>query len=434
MVRLTFPQAYLPSPKVLGTFGLLLRHADPSSRGSARRRMRRPHDRTPLEERLKMPAPIVNAAAAEPARGACRRASLLRLCLGAALAWAGLSLPDASAHAQGQTKGWYFGAEGGWSHLQDLNFNDSGGSFDAKPNQGFAAGGVIGYHFGRVRLEGEAVYRSHGMQTLSFSNVPPSLQSGFGIPASGSAPLSGDVASIGFMANAIYEVFPHSVVTPYVGAGIGGADLQINSIRVGSVQIASGGSFQFAYQGIAGLEVAMGRSWSASVDYRYFATTDGTFSDSLGNRFKIPYSTHNVMMGVAYHFGAPSAPPAVPAAIPAPPPPPLSAPRVFLVFFEFDKASLTADGARVVQDAAGTYEAGGAARVMVTGYTDLSGSQQYNLGLSKRRAETVQGALVRNGVPGNAIAVAWRGKEDPRVPTPDGVREPQNRRVEIVMP
>ncbi|MGE5202598.1 MAG: OmpA family protein [Acidobacteriota bacterium] len=377
-----------------------------------------------------MPASMVNAAPAEPARGA-RRRRLLCLRLGAALAWAGLSLPGASAHAQ--TKGWYFGAEGGWSHLQDLDFTDSGGSLDAKANNGFAAGGTIGYDFGRVRLEGEAIYRNHGMQTLSFSSVPPSLQSGFGIPASGSAPLSGDVASIGFMANAIYEVFPHSVVTPYLGAGIGGADLQLNSIRVGPIQIASGGSFQFAYQAIAGLKLALGRNWSATIDYRYFATTDGTFSDAFGNRFKVPYSTHNALVGIAYHFVAPMAPPAVPAAAPAPPPP-LSAPRVFLVFFEFDKASLTADGARVVQDAAGTYKAGGAARVMVTGYTDLSGSQQYNLGLSKRRAETVQGALVRNGVPVNAIAVAWRGKENPRVPTPDGVREPQNRRVEIVMP
>jgi outer membrane protein OmpA-like peptidoglycan-associated protein len=314
-----------------------------------------------------------------------------------------------------------------------MNFTDSGVSFDAKANNGFAAGGVIGYDFGRVRLEGEAVYRNHGMQTLSFSNVPPSLQSGFGIPASGSAPLSGDVASIGFMANAIYDILPHGVVTPYVGVGIGGADLQLNSIRIGSVQIASGGSFQFAYQGIAGLKVAMGPNWSASVDYRYFATTDGTFSDSFGNRFNVPYSTHNAMLGVSYRFAAPKAPP-VPAAISAPPPPPLSAPRVFLVFFEFDRAGLTADGATVVQEAAGTYKTGGAARVMVTGYTDLSGSQQYNLGLSKRRAETVQGALVGNGVPANAIAVAWRGKDNPRVPTPDGVREPQNRRVEIVMP
>ena len=49
-----------------------------------------------------------------------------------------------------------------------------------------------------------------------------------------------------------------------------------------------------------------------------------------------------------------------------------------------------------------------------------------------RRADTVRAALVRDGVPDNVIAEAWRGKENPAVPTPDGVRDRRNRRVEIV--
>ena len=85
-----------------------------------------------------------------------------------------------------------------------------------------------------------------------------------------------------------------------------------------------------------------------------------------------------------------------------------------------------------MQDAADAYKQTGSARIAVTGYTDLSGTQRYNLGLSKRRAATVRGALVRDGVPDGVIAQAWRGKENPAVPMPDGVREPRNRRVEIV--
>ena len=50
----------------------------------------------------------------------------------------------------------------------------------------------------------------------------------------------------------------------------------------------------------------------------------------------------------------------------------------------------------------------------------------------ERRAETVRNYLVKLGVPADEIGVSWRGKENPRVPTPDGVREPQNRRVTIV--
>ena len=357
-----------------------------------------------------------------------------RLGLGTALAFSALVAFGASAEAGGQAKGWYIAPEGGWSLLDEPKFGDSSASLTLNPKDGYAAGGAVGYDFGRVRLEGEIVFRDHGLQTLGFSNLPAKAQAAFGVPASGSVPLGGDVSSLGFMANAIFDLLPHSPVTPYVGVGVGGADLRVNNVTIHSAQFANGGSLQFAYQGIAGLKLALGRNWSASVDYRYFAATDGSFGDAFGNRFKLPYSTQNAMASVAYHFAPPAPPPAVPAAVPAPPPPPLHPPRVFLVFFEFDRANLTSDGARVVEDAAGTFRAGGGARLMVTGYTDLSGSQQYNLDLSKRRAETVRAALTRDGVPSDAIAVAWRGKENPRVPTADGVREPQNRRVEIVMP
>ena len=131
----------------------------------------------------------------------------------------------------------------------------------------------------------------------------------------------------------------------------------------------------------------------------------------------------------------PTTPPPVAAAQPPPPPaaPPPAPAKQFVVYFEFDKSDLTPEGARVVLDAANAYKQTGSARIAVTGYTDLAGTQRYNLGLSKRRADTVRGALVRDGVPDGVIAEAWRGKENPAVPTPDGVREPRNRRVEIML-
>ena len=68
-----------------------------------------------------------------------------------------------------------------------------------------------------------------------------------------------------------------------------------------------------------------------------------------------------------------------------------------------------------------------------TGHTDKSGPDDYNMALSLRRANTVKNALVSEGVPATAIAVVGRGETQPLVQTADGVREPQNRRVEIVM-
>ena len=133
-----------------------------------------------------------------------------------------------------------------------------------------------------------------------------------------------------------------------------------------------------------------------------------------------------MVASLSVRFGAP------PPAPPAPPPPPVIQRQVFLVFFDWDRDTITPDGMRIVQQAA---EASRTAQVQiqVTGYTDASGSVGYNQRLSERRANNVANALGRFGVPRQAMDVSGRGKNDQRVPTADGVREPQNRRVEIVL-
>ena len=120
-----------------------------------------------------------------------------------------------------------------------------------------------------------------------------------------------------------------------------------------------------------------------------------------------------------------------------PPPPPsqatVPAVRNFLVFFDFDRSNLTPRAQAVVKEAGDVAKAGRYARITCTGHTDTAGSNSYNLALSLRRANTVKDALVREGVAANSIAVVGRGEEQLLVQTRDGVREPQNRRVEIVM-
>ena len=129
---------------------------------------------------------------------------------------------------------------------------------------------------------------------------------------------------------------------------------------------------------------------------------------------------------VAFFLGACAETPA-----PAPPPPP--APRNFLVFFDFDKATLTPRALDIVRQAAEVAKSGQNTRVTCTGHTDTSGSASYNLALSLRRANAVKNALVKEGVSAEAISVVGRGKLELLVPTGDQVREPQNRRVEIVI-
>jgi outer membrane protein OmpA-like peptidoglycan-associated protein/opacity protein-like surface antigen len=203
------------------------------------------------------------------------------------------------------------------------------------------------------------------------------------------------------------------------------------------VRIAGDSSTRVGWTAGAGLAYAFTPQWDANVEYRYTnlgqlgRIIDGGLANGgieTNNLFKY----NMIRVGLTYRFAPPPPPPApMPAAAPAPPPAP--PPRVFLVFFDFDRYNLTPDARRVIEAAAQAYKATGSARLDVSGYTDLAGTQAYNLRLSRRRADAVAAYMVRLGVPRNVMDVKWFGKENPRVPTPDGVREPQNRRVEIEM-
>lgn len=103
----------------------------------------------------------------------------------------------------------------------------------------------------------------------------------------------------------------------------------------------------------------------------------------------------------------------------------------YLVFFDFDKSNLTAEARDIVAKAASDARAAGATRVNLVGHADRSGTNNYNQRLSERRSASVKRELVRDGIAGGSIVTSARGESDPLVPTEDGVREPQNRRVEI---
>jgi len=105
-----------------------------------------------------------------------------------------------------------------------------------------------------------------------------------------------------------------------------------------------------------------------------------------------------------------------------------------MVFFDWDSTKLSDASMNVLQQAATAFKTKGGARVTATGHTDTTGTEAYNMALSLRRANAVKDALVREGVPAQAITTVGRGEAGLLVQTGDGVREPQNRRVEITMP
>jgi outer membrane protein OmpA-like peptidoglycan-associated protein len=327
----------------------------------------------------------------------------------------------ASSFAQTGPNGPYLRVEGGLSHPGDMSLRAGGLSASLDRDEGFIGGLAAGYQFGPFRAELNGDYSQNDIKSIHAGAV--------------SIPLSGHTANISFMVNGLYDINLGMPVVPYVGFGVGATDLRLEDLTAGALTPGGNGSadrWGFAVQPIVGISYSITPQISIAGEYRYLYGVDEVhFSGgTVTNR------EHHFLLSATWHFGSPAAPPPAPAAVAAPPAPPRAAAapsqQMFIVFFEFDKSALTADGKKVVDAAASAFKSGKSG-VAISGYTDLAGTQQYNLALSKRRADTVEAALVRDGVPKSAINESWHGKENPRVPTADGVREPQNRRVEITM-
>src|SRR5471030_691665 len=311
----------------------------------------------------------------------------------ALMAAAALVALPVMAQAQTPSSGFYIGAEGGLNWL--LNTTIAGQT--VSPQTGWAAGGKVGYDFVGPRVELEGMYRSNNTsQTF----------------VSGARGVVSSINQVSAMANLLYDFTPGSTITPYVGAGAGVAFVDGDS---------SLGSTQFAYQGIIGLGWNVDTNFRVNLDGRYYGTSNPTVAGTTWTN-----NSFSVMLGLTLKFGPPA--PAV-----APPPPPGPVAPSFIVFFDWDRSNLSAQALSTIKQAAGAYKTKGSARVTATGHTDKSGPDSYNMALSLRRANTVKDALVREGVPPTAISVIGKGETQPLVQTADGVREPQNRRVEIVI-
>ena len=304
----------------------------------------------------------------------------------------------AQAQAPLASPGFYIGAEGGLNWL--MNFTGyppvpGAPTIAVTPGTGWMAGGVIGYDFVGPRVELEGVYRQNPINTF----------------APGTA-VNGQQGQLGIMANLYYDFLAGSTITPYVGAGAGLGLVDGNSSLSSTV---------FAFQGIVGVGWNVDSNFRINLDGRYYGTTNPTLQGVAWNNNNL-----SVMLGLQLKFG----PPAPPA---APPPAAAVAPPSFMVFFDWDRSNLSAQALNTIKQAAAAFKAKGNARITATGHTDTSGPEAYNMALSLRRANAVKDALVRDGVPATAIAVIGRGEQGLLVQTGDGVREPQNRRVEIVI-
>ena len=103
----------------------------------------------------------------------------------------------------------------------------------------------------------------------------------------------------------------------------------------------------------------------------------------------------------------------------------------FRIFFDWGKPDISRDGETILGEVVAAYQQQHPAHISINGHTDRSGSASFNLAASRRRAEAVKVYLAEHGIPASVMSVAGFGESQPIVPTEDGVREVQNRRVEI---
>jgi len=305
---------------------------------------------------------------------------------------------------------------------------------------------ALGYGFGNgIRVELEGSLRA---------NTVDSASAGPGI-----APVTrsqGQLWNWGLMANALVDIdLGANWIQPYFGVGLGYVWSEVKDYRVSSSRqrlAVDGTEGSLAYQAIAGAAFPIGAipGLSATAEYRFLGTMEQDFAANLfttgrrtpaAGRAEISPYHHAVLFGLRYSLGGAAEPaPVAPIAFTPPPitlPPPLAAApapvtRSFIVYFGLNSTSLTARAREIVIEAAQAARSGRAV-IEVGGHTDTIGDAAVNERLSRRRADAVASELRRQGIAGDSIAITAYGETRLAVATRDGVREPRNRRVEIIL-
>ncbi len=364
----------------------------------------------------------------------------------------------AALAAPAQADGPYIGIEGGVS-LKDkvtVGVRPAASTGDdpfipaatARTKMGIDGDVILGYDFGPFRLEAEGGYKNAKYRSLTVENAGI-LPVGVSVPVGTVVQNERDLTIWSGMVNALVEIGKDDGFQIYGGGGAGVARLEL-PVRVAGVgTLIDDKQTDFAWQLIGGARFPITRNVDLGVKYRYFNIDDFRLTGTNGRDLDANYSAHSVLASLIVNFGGRSEPAPEPAPPPPPPPPPMMAPPPpppapppppprpvcnsgpFIVFFDFDRSDISPEASNILNNAATAYSNCGMARVMLAGHTDTSGSAQYNQGLAERRNAAVQSYLAGRGVPSGQIRGQAFGESQPRVPTADGVREAQNRRVEV---
>jgi outer membrane protein OmpA-like peptidoglycan-associated protein len=354
-------------------------------------------------------------------------------------------------------RSWYIGLEAGPNLLQNQIFDVrnaaqtvvSEEAIRTRHKVGYDVGGNIGYDFGKFRAEFEVAYKANGVDRFGVEKAVPAIPfgvqtnpptAGIGVPPIGNyTDAGGNARVLSFMANGLFDIGGEG---GDIGAVLGGG-VGIARVQHANYQLVDGGrafiddsDTGVAWQILAGVYKPLSDNVDLGLKYRFMNVDNVDTFTTNGLATQTRYRSHSLMLTLAYNFYTPPAPlpppPAPVAPAPLPPCPPAAVtPGPFLVFFDWDKSLITAEAAQILDRAAEQFAATGQANVALAGHADTSGAADYNMRLSQRRADAVKAYLAGKGVPEAAMVTEAFGETRLLVETADGVREPQNRRVEI---
>lgn len=381
---------------------------------------------------------------------------------------------------------WYVGGDFGAMLTEDTDTTFTPGSTATNTGNvrlgfdgGFDGAGFVGYDLGAFRIEAEVSYKHNDLDEITSSNITLPRGAIAGTRAAG----GGDVNILSFMVNGMLDFGDNEGLSGFIGGGAGIARVDFNNLRAFSNQAAflDDSDTRFAWQVVAGVRQALTPNVDLTLRYRFFNVQDLEIAGFGGRAVEASLRSHSILGGITFNFGgaAPVPPCDAPnfldangvCTAPAPTPPPVptceagtvynpatnacdpvpvATPMVtcpggqqvpqgtqcpivgpWIVYFGWDQDDLTADARATLDQVAAAWRSGGNASVTLAGHADRSGSDAYNVGLSQRRANNVRDYLSAQGVTGGAITTQAFGESRPAVDTADGVREPQNRRVEI---
>ena len=380
---------------------------------------------------------------------------------------------------------WYVGGDFGAMIVEDSDTTftpglgaGTTGTMNIGFEEGFDGGAFVGYDFGAFRVEAEVSYKQADVEDLVTNGMtPPGTSGTTGIWAFG----NGEVSVLSGMVNAMLDFGDEDGLSGFIGGGVGIARVDVGNVTAftNTGAIIDDSDTRFAWQVIAGVRQALSRNIDIHLKYRFFNVDELEYVGYGGRAVGMDLRSHSLLGGISFNFGAPDprptcdAPnyldangvctPPAPEVVTCPPNTRLNAmnqceaivaPPVYkdcpdgsrvlesqncpvvqlppaIVYFGWDEDTLTDRARQTLDGVIANYRAGGSPAVVLAGHADRSGAASYNVGLSQRRANRVRDYLTAGGIGGGSLTTQAFGETRPAVDTADGVREPDNRRVEI---